>query len=106
MGLDATVWADDECENELAGMRVGNMAHVRALRAQLAASAGDYPVLLGDVLYSGTHCGDEIDAQDVDALRAELLRLPDGSEDVNQFRAEFLRLCEVARTHGRAISFT
>ena len=107
MGLDATVWADDECEEELAGTRVGNMAYVWTLRDDEAALEGDYPLLLGRVLYNGTHCGDEIAAQDVDTLRAELQRLPPNcSAELDQFRAEFLQLCQVALAYGRAVSFT
>ncbi len=106
MGLDATVWVDDECEDELVGTHVGNMAHVWALRDEVVALEGDYPIILGNVLYSGTHCGDEIAATEVDSLRTELRRLPDSSADLSQFRKDFLQLCEAALAHGLAISFT
>ena len=105
MGLDATVWADNENEHELAGVRIGNIAHVGALRKEVAALPSDYPRISGQVLYSGSHCGDEIEADEVKALQAELQRLPDGSADLDMFRAELLRLCEVALKHGRAITF-
>ncbi len=105
MGLDATVWADDENEHELAGVRIGNIAHVGELRKEVADLPADYPLISGRVLYSGSHCGDEIEAGEVAALQAELQRLPNGSEYLSQFRAELLELCEVALKHGRAITF-
>ncbi len=105
MGLNATVWADDENENKLAGVRIGNIAHVGGLRKELADLPNDYPLLSERVLHSGSHCGDEIEADEVEALQAELQRLPAGSADLNQFRAELLGLCEVALKHGRAITF-
>ena len=105
MGLDATVYADDDCEDELASVRIGNVVHVGALCGEVAALEGDYPLILGWVLYSGSHCGDQITAQEVGALQAELRRLPEGPDYVGQFRAELLRLCEVALEHGRPITF-
>ena len=71
----------------------------------MADLPADYPLISEQVLYSGSHCGDEIEADKVVALQAELRRLPDGSKYLSQFRAELLELCEVALKHGRAITF-
>lgn len=86
-------------------MHVGNVSHVWALRDEVATLTAGYPLISDRVLYSGSHCGDEITADEVGALQAELRRLPDGSADLNQFRAEFLELCAVALKHSRAITF-
>jgi hypothetical protein len=67
------------CKHEgmmLAGCSVGNMTSVPHLRDILSAVATkrghDCPVLLGKVLYSGTHCGDHLTVSDVGRLSNEL----------------------------------
>ena len=73
-------WMDlPPCKHEgmmLAGCSVGNMMFVPHLRDILSAVATKRghacPVLLGKVLYSGTHCGDHLTVRDVGRLSNEL----------------------------------
>ena len=105
MSLDAAVYADDEQEEQIESIWIGNIALVAALREEVGALDGGYPLVLGRVLYNGVHCGDEIKAAEVETLRAELLRLPEGSSYLQRFRAELLALCELALERGRPIVF-
>jgi hypothetical protein len=73
-------WMDlPPCKHEgmiLADCSVGNMMFVPHLRDILSAVATKRghacPVLLGKVLYSGTHCGDHLTLRDVGRLSNEL----------------------------------
>lgn len=105
MGLDATVWADDDCNSELASVRIGNVSLIGDLRKEIRLMSGSFPAILDRVLYSGSHCGDEIPADLVAELRQELLRLPNGSNWLEDFRKDFLGLCQIAIDRKRPIHF-
>ena len=55
--------------------RIGNMAQVALLRNELNREAEKFPVLLGKVLYNGTHGGDYLSLDDVKELQGELNHL-------------------------------
>ncbi len=57
--------------------RLGNAALIRFLHEEIARLVGlqSVPVLLGQVLYSGTHSGDYISLEDVSRLSQEIALL-------------------------------
>jgi hypothetical protein len=67
--------ACDHEEGILLHHRIGNMALVGMLRAELDRAPEKFPILLKQVLYSGTHCGDYLSLDDVGRLHAELFSL-------------------------------
>jgi len=82
--VPAKVEAHDEwmelppCRHEqmmLDGCGLGSAGFVSIVRDMLAVQEGDYPVLLGRVFYSGTHCGDHLGTRDLRRLAVELDRL-------------------------------
>lgn len=103
------------CEHEdgiLVHHRIGNIALVAALRTQLEQEPHRFPFLLSKVLYSGTHCGDYISAQDATLLRPEIAALadvhceePDMQEFMRGFEAQMAELVEIALRVGKPISF-
>lgn len=54
---------------------LGNIALIAVLRQELSCRPESYPLLLGRVLYSGTHAGDYIDVADLEALEKEVALL-------------------------------
>lgn len=63
----------------LDGCRLGNagsISHLYEILSEVTTAPGrTYPVLLGKVLYDGTHCGDHLTIRDVRRLSSELDRL-------------------------------
>lgn len=57
---------------ELAAARLGNVAEIGALRELLKGRVRELPILMGKVLFSGSHTGDFLGPEDVRALGAEL----------------------------------
>ena len=92
--------------------RIGNLAAVELLRGEIARERERFPVLLGKVLYSGTHAGDHLSTEDIVAMQRELEQLRNfvclSSEKqsfVKNFRAQMIELSEAALRVGKAISF-
>lgn len=92
--------------------RLGNIDSIALLRSALGRDARRFPILLGKVIYDGTHCGDFIPVSDLPALREEVGRLPalqnsrdDSSEFVAQFAVQMGELVETALTVQKPISF-
>ncbi len=58
---------------------LGNTALVAGLRESVGKLSGDveaeFSVLWSDVIYSGTHCGDFLKAEEVKKLKAEIVNL-------------------------------
>ncbi len=106
-------WNETACEHPFGvavACTLGNAAHVGHLRKVLARHPERFPRLLDQVLYSGTHCGDHIPADELGAFADELARLDDvyasdAEGGVRQFRVEFQDLLDVARELGKPISF-
>jgi hypothetical protein len=105
MGLDASVYQDDENEIRLCHVRIGNFAGVIELRQEIQKSGGEFPLIMEGVLFNAFHCGDEIAAVQIDQLKGELNRLPDGTPALNEFKAGLIKLCEIALQHKRPITF-
>ena len=106
----------DECM--LAGHYLGNISLVAGLRDWVEKLSDDadvgYPVLRFGVIYSGSHCGDFLNIDDVENLKAEILQLKSRSfsvletEEV-QYLQEFLEqmdeLIEASLLVNKPIAF-
>jgi len=78
------------------------------LRNSLREIEPDLPVLLEKVLYSGTHCGDELSLEDIERALAEIRLIqtkPIADGDVQNFLNLFGELLQTARSHGLPIVF-
>jgi hypothetical protein len=89
--------------------RIGNITLVGLLRAELAREADKFPVLLNQVLYSGSHGGDCLSLEDVARLRNELLTFVCSDSTNRKFMETFLEqmleLADASRQVGKPISF-
>jgi hypothetical protein len=97
--------------------RIGNIDGVGRLRIALESHAGRYgrqfPIILEKVIYSGTHCGDMLNKEDVILLRKELKELEDiletgaGSEfeRLEHFREQMRELVEASLALNKPIVF-
>lgn len=68
-------WNASACDHEdgiWMSERIGNISLVATLRTLLEAEVHRLPVLLENVLYSGSHCGDWLTLEQVKALEQEL----------------------------------
>lgn len=68
-------WRYSACEHPngvLLHHRLGNISLIGLLRSELQREASRFPILLGRVVYSGTHGGDYIPFEMVPKLQAEL----------------------------------
>lgn len=73
-----TDWDDFPCEHKIRRLvyhRLGNIALVGLLRAELARDQEAFPLLLKKVLYNGSHCGDWLPLNLISELRMELEKL-------------------------------
>jgi hypothetical protein len=116
MGLDAHVNRrgvhedSAELQGYLVDKRLGNIAHIGFLRQRvngLNNSASSFPIILQRVLYSGSHCGDEIPLDYVPKLiqELELLKNLDNSEEVKCLVADMNELCKASIDTGNPIVF-
>ncbi len=124
MGLDASVFKipvetippdDNWSDYRVLHVRIGNattVAYLAVLIEGLHNGLTRFPTILARVLYSGTHCGDEIEFADVEALRLEAEELPeDLPEDMAEgghlarFKRHLLALCDAARAQRTPIRF-
>jgi hypothetical protein len=103
------------CEHEngvLLHHRIGNMAQVALLRNELNRETEKFPILLGKVLYNGTHAGDHLSLASVKKLQGELSYLAkfvcaseNNQEYVAWFRQQMQELTQAALNIGKPISF-
>jgi len=111
MGLDAVVFrrgGDDlgDPSHVAAEARLGNIAMIGELRSRVEEQAAAGSLLLERVLYSATHSGDEIAAELVAKLTAELQTLRcEHDPELREFRDTMLALAQAALSEGAAISF-
>ncbi len=110
------LWLRSEaCEHEhgyLASHRLGNIALVAALRAELSRWPDRFPVLLARVIYNGTHCCDSIAAADVARLAPEVealatVRCADAELGplLRDFEAQMRELVTAALRVGKPLVF-
>jgi hypothetical protein len=109
MGLDATVYADDDNEIALASVRIGNLDGVVRLRESIRERVPNATMLLNQVLDSAFHCGDSLQKEEVARAKNEvemLLEQCPNDELVKEFAAGFGRLLNTALQHNRPVSFS
>ncbi|GAB5562815.1 MAG: hypothetical protein SynsKO_44620 [Synoicihabitans sp.] len=108
MGLDAAVYSDDECEAQIASVRLGNLDDITGIRMLLEERCPEAVTLLTKVVYSATHSGDFLKLEEVSRVRAELkgVELRCGAElSAREFVSAFAPLVDLAEEHSRPIMF-
>jgi hypothetical protein len=109
MGLDAAVYADDDCETKIAGARIGNLDYVVRLRALIEDKCPQAIILLTKVLHTAFHSGNSLLRDDVQSVKTELADLATHCADdelVQQFVREFGGVVDVALQHNRPLTFS
>ena len=105
-------WMDlPPCKHEqmmLDGCNLGNagsVSHLYEILSGVPTGHGrTYPVLLGKVFYSGTHCGDHLAVRDVRRLSNELDRLKEAIPSATALSGEDARQIALAITElGRLV---
>ena len=89
--------------------RLGNIGHIDWLREQLEPILSDQDsVILKDIIYSGSHCGDAIRPDKFSKLRIELelLKKRPIHEDVHSFVVALEELVQAGEAEGNPIVFT
>ena len=77
--FEFTRWLHNQACEHIDGIvvhcRIGNTALVGLLRKELESNQGIFPLVVGKVLYSGTHGGDYIKVSDVVEMQGEIKQL-------------------------------
>ncbi|WP_198084754.1 hypothetical protein [Variovorax sp. E3] len=115
--LEFDQWNESACEHE-SGVYVrrpiGNVSLVGMLREQLNTNemGEDFPILLGHVLYNGTHGGDSVSMELMPQLREEVSKLfkvrcnePRTEAFLRGFEKTMQALCIDVETLDRPICF-
>jgi hypothetical protein len=91
---------------------IGNITLVTLLRNEFAREAERLPILLGKVLYSGSHTGDYLSVDEVRDLQRELSDLDTftcsnekNKRYVDQFRRQMQKLVDASMGIAKPISF-
>lgn len=114
MGLDAYVPC--ECEHsdenpcrhggELIARRLGNISLVGHVREFVAAMPQRFPIFENQVVYSGSHSGDEISPQQSGDLLSEAAELKQCDDElVATFASEVWELADISTKSGKPIVF-
>jgi hypothetical protein len=109
-------WQQSEaCEHEdgyLLSHRIGNIALVAALRAELGRRPERFPLTLSRVVYDGVHCGDFIPAAEVPQLVPEVEALagvhcpdPEMEQLMRGFETQMRELVAAALRVGKPLVF-
>lgn len=103
-------WYRDSCRHSghLIEKPLGNMALIAHVRGCLEESSPEeFPLLLGTVVYSGTHSGDWIAARDVPQLMDETRKLRGLTKDalVLEFANSMIELAQASIATGNPIVF-
>jgi hypothetical protein len=93
--------------------RIGNIALVNLLKAEIERNLGDSSsetFLISKVLYSGTHSGDIISKDDLGSLKREITLVRgiaghQASSDLENFLADMEELVAASERHGNPIVF-
>ena len=110
------IWIRDRaCKHEegiLTGYYIGNATLIAELWNELTNEAQKFPVLLGKVLYDGTHCGDFLNKSDIIRLKVEIKRLSKFrcrdsrmQEYMQTFQQQMSNLVDCALSVGKPIAF-
>lgn len=114
--LEWDCWYESRaCEHQggiLIEHRLGNIALIGLLRTELERASEQFPILVTKVVYSGSHAGDFLPAEDIPALQKELdalsaFRCSNAQADrfMVEFRNQMSELAMVARLVGKPIAF-
>jgi hypothetical protein len=108
-------WREHACRHEqgmIAGDWLGNAGFIEWLHGAFWPIRKLFPVLVGKVIYSGTHCGDHLTLRDVNRLAVELdrlksYRISDKSldKDLQRLRQKLQKLVRVALKIKKPIAF-
>jgi len=108
-------WRERGCDHhggQLIYCRIGNIGLVSFLRDTLEKSSGLFPILLGKVLYNGTHGGDFLNLDQVLAVQGEIellaqLHRMDQDEEsmIRRFETQVRELVGAALSVGKPIVF-
>jgi hypothetical protein len=108
-------WRAQSCEHPggvLVHHRIGNMALVGLLRQELKMYETVFPLILGKVLYSGTHGGDWIEVGTIARMRNEVAELSqvhchnrDNELYLRDFERQMSELIECSSSANKPIAF-
>lgn len=106
---------NNACQHEdgtLISHYIGNATRVAILRSSLAGMSAALPIIVGKVLYSGTHCGDCLEISTVRGLQKELnilrgthFQKPQDKALLRFFTNQMQELVNSALTVGKPIAF-
>lgn len=108
MGLNASVYRDDEEERQITSVRLGNIALIGYLSDVISRKVPGATVLLNRVLYSGAHAGDQLTTDELRRASRELDEVNhaiSGDVDVQTFVRTFREIIDIALKHDRPITF-
>jgi hypothetical protein len=99
-------------EGVLLHHRIGNLAHIGLLRSELERDSKSFPVLLGKVLYCGTHSGNYLVLEDIAEIQGELAQIGEvicpvarNQKYLELFRKQMNELVQIALQVAKPISF-
>lgn len=108
-------WLGESCQHQgfLLALFLGNITRVQNLRSFLRGLQGKpgprFPILLGKVLYDGTHTGDSIPSRQAAKLLQEVETVLHSSDILADSEKEFFnnmkQLCEASVATGNPIMF-
>lgn len=108
-------WRYSACEHPhgiLLHHRLGNISLIGLLRSELQRETSRFPVLLGKVVYDGTHGGDCISVELVPELRKEIEALADfkcstreADTFILRFRIQMMELVTASLSIRKPIAF-
>ena len=110
------IWREEQACEHLGGIllhhRLGNITLIGSLRSELQRAAERFPILLKQVVYSGSHAGDFLPVETIPILQIELKLLHEfrcNTRKTTSFMARFnTQMSELATTAlsvGKPIAF-
>lgn len=87
---------------------LGNVSQVAALAAEVGRFISPKSVLLGNILYSGSHAGDVVPPDKIDALKHEIAMLREASTlspELTIFLNDLDELIRVAKENYNPVAF-
>jgi hypothetical protein len=109
-------WCKSEaCEHSdgcLVWHRIGNIAQVASLGAELSQWPERFPIILSQVIFNGVHCGDFVPADEMSELEDEVDELarvhcaePDMERLMRRFEAQMREFVAAALRVGKPLAF-
>jgi hypothetical protein len=89
--------------------RIGNVSTVNHLHKEISRVLSEGSVILGKILYSGSHCGDKLALSDLSILKTEIIflkrELRNRSSILEAFTENMLELVKISEKEGNPIVF-